>query len=122
MGGGKLTTRTEEYTAMSRELFRKAVEALDQDDLVQASEKLWGAAAHIIEAVAERHGWPHLDERDLYRTVDRLAAETGDRGLPALFAYASGLYTNSIENWRDRGFVEEGVGHIREFMEKMEAL
>jgi hypothetical protein len=122
MGGGKLTTRTEEYTAMSRELFQKAVEALAEDDLVQASWNLWESAARIVEAVAERHGWPHQDERDLYRTVDRLTAETGDSRLTVLFAYASGLYENSFENWRSRGFVKQGVDRIREFMEKMEAL
>ncbi len=117
-----MTTRTEEYTAMSRELFQKAVEALAEDDLVQASWNLWESAARIVEAVAERHGWPHRDYRDFYRTVDRLVAETGDSGIAFLFAYANGLYENSFENWRSRGFVQQAVERIREFIEKMEAL
>ncbi len=117
-----MTTRTEEYTAMSRELFRKAVEALEEDDLVQASEKLWGAAAQMVKAVAERRGWPHRQHRDLYRTVDRLAAETRDDGLTHLFGYASELHTNFYEHLRLRGFIEEGVGYIRELIDKLEAL
>ena len=117
-----MTTRTEEYTAMSRKFFREAVEALAEDDLVQASGKLWDAAAQMVEAVAERRGWPHNDHRDLYLIVERLACETGDVRLIDLFQYASGLEGNFYENWQPRGFVEEGVGQIGEFMEKMEAL
>ena len=117
-----MTTRTEEYTAMSRELFRKAVEALEEDDLVQASEKLWGAAAQMVKAVAERRGWPHRSHRDLYRTVARLAGETGDASLIDLFQYASGLHVNFYEHRRPRGFVQRGVGYMREFIDKLEAL
>ncbi len=117
-----MTTRTEEYTAMSRKFFREAVEALAEDDLVQASGKLWDAAAQMVEAVAERRGWPHHDHRDLYLIVERLAGETGDRRLIHLFQYASGLEGNFYENWQPIEFVQRGVEQIREFMEKMEAL
>ena len=117
-----MTTRTEEYTAMSRELFRKAVEALEEDDLVQASEKLWGAAAQMVKAVAERRRWRHRSHRDLYRTVDRLACETRDRRLRFLFEYASELHVNFYEHRRPRDFIEEGVVQVREFMEKLETL
>jgi hypothetical protein len=54
--------------------------------------------------------------------VDRLVDEIDDDELAILFAYASGLYYNSLENWWPKGFVQQGVEHIREFMEKMEAL
>ena len=49
-------SQTENYTSASRDMLRKAREALAQDDLVQASEKGWGAAARIVKGVAADEG------------------------------------------------------------------
>ena len=45
---------------------RKSREYLAGRDLHQASEKGWGAAAHMVKAVAATHGWRYqsLDEFD----------------------------------------------------------
>ena len=39
---------------MARDLLGKAHQALEDGDLIQASEKGWGAAAQAVKAVAER--------------------------------------------------------------------
>ena len=49
-----MTRAAPEHVTTSRELLAKAQEALDQDDLLQASEKGWGAAAHMVKGVAEK--------------------------------------------------------------------
>jgi hypothetical protein len=46
-------TQREKYTSASREFLAKAQEALELDDLAQASEKGWGAAAQMVKAVTE---------------------------------------------------------------------
>ena len=45
---------------------------------MQASEKLWGAAAHAILAVAMERGWRHGSHRDFVVAVRQLAEESGD--------------------------------------------
>ena len=54
-----------EHVSISREMLAKAEEALAQDDLLQASEKGWGAAAHMVRAIAERRGWAHKGHSEL---------------------------------------------------------
>ena len=49
-----MTTRAEGFTNTSAEFLAKAEDALSKDDLLQASEKAWGAAAHMVRAVAAR--------------------------------------------------------------------
>ena len=43
----------------------------------EACNKLWGAAAHAIKAVAEQRGWPHHAHDLLESAVDRLVREEG---------------------------------------------
>ena len=43
-----------EYAEVSRRLIRQAAEELERGDLIQASEKAWGAAAQAVKAIAEQ--------------------------------------------------------------------
>ena len=53
-----MTSQVEHYNSISRDFLSKARTYLTQDDLLQASEKGWGAAAHKVKSVAEARGWP----------------------------------------------------------------
>jgi hypothetical protein len=117
-----LTTRAEEYAALSREFLEKGREALEQGDLIQASEKLWGAAAQKVKAVAESRGWSHHGHRELFRVVSRLAQETGDTEIRNLFRLADSLHTNFYEHWMTQEYIEDSVGQIQELIERLEAV
>ena len=71
----------QKYTAASREFLDRAHEALAQDDLVQASEKGWGAAAQMVKTVAVKRRWRHSGHAALFQVVRRLVEETGDDDL-----------------------------------------
>jgi hypothetical protein len=98
----------------------KARETLQEDDLVQASEKLWDAAAQMVKGVAERRGWPHSSHRELFRVVRLIARETGDIQVLDLFQIANSLHTNFYENWMTREFVENSIGRMQEFISRLE--
>ena len=115
-------TLSDEHAITSRELFGKAGEALVQDDLLQASEKGWGAAAHLVKSVAQRRSWRHDGHRELYRAVNRLAQETGDNQIRLLFASASALHMNFYENWMPKEMVEESLSQVGDFLRKLEDL
>ena len=117
-----MATAAEEHVITSRELLEKALEAVDQDDLLRASEKGWGTAAHMVKGVAENRGWPHNGHRQLYQTVNRLAQESSDREIRILFNSASALHSNFYENWMPREMVEESMVQIKEFLEKLKGL
>jgi hypothetical protein len=113
---------TDEHLTIGWELLAKAEEAAAQKDLLQASEKGWGAAAHMVKGVAQRKGWRHNGHRELYQAVNLLAQETGDRKIRLLFSSASALHSNFYENWMPREMVEDNLAQVREFLRKLEGL
>ena len=117
-----MTTRTEYHNATARDFVARARLYLAEDDLLQASEKGWGAAAQAVKAVAEARGWPHDGHRQLFTTINRLAQETGDRRLSMLFHVANALHVNFYDGLMPRETVEDGVSQVAELVEKLEAL
>ena len=117
-----MTSATPEHMATGRELLAKAQEALEQNDLLQASEKGWGAAAHMVKGVAEKRGWPHNGHRELYQIVNRLAQETGERRIRVQFNSASALHSNFYEQWMPREMIEDGLAEVRDFLARLEEL
>ena len=54
-----------DHAAQAREFLTQAREHVAADHLHQASEKGWGAAAHMAKAVAAAHGWEYEKARPL---------------------------------------------------------
>ena len=116
-----MTTRAESYATASRDFLRKGREALEQGDLTQASEKLWGATAQMVKAVAEERGWAHGGHRELFQVVSRLAQDSADPTLRGLFHVANSLHSNFYENWMEGDMVAEGLDRVQELISKLEA-
>ena len=114
-----MTSQAQEYSSTSRDFLAKARAALAEDDLRQASEKGWGAAALAVKGLAQRRGWRHQGHRELFGVVARLVEETRDAELRSLFNIANSLHINFHENWMSRGWVEDGVGKMDEFLQKL---
>ena len=109
-----------EYRIASRQLLAQGFTELASGDARQASEKGWGAAAQMLKAVAEQRGWQHNSHGALYRVVDRLVQETGDRDIRTLFGAASGLHTNFYENWASSDSVEGWLQDMERLLDKLE--
>ena len=66
-----------EHRALKKYL-AEAKEFLSKEDLVQTSEKLWGAAALAVKMVAAKRGLKLEAHRSLWDFVSRLSRESGD--------------------------------------------
>ena len=117
-----MTAYAGEHRVISWHFFTKAGEALADEDLLQASEKLWGASAHMIKAVAEARGWQHNGHRELFQVVNRLVDETGDQEFRDLFDIADSLHINFYENRMHSKWIESRTKRIRGLLDKLEAL
>ncbi|MCY3580541.1 MAG: PaREP1 family protein [bacterium] len=106
----------------SQKLLVGARRHLAEGDLLQASEKGWGAAAQMVKSVAEARGWPHKSHHHLWRTISRLAKETGDAGIQTGFASASALHTNFYEGWMVVGNVVRYLDQVEDLLLKLESL
>ena len=117
-----MTSKASYYSSTSRDFLTKARSYLAEDDLLQASEKGWGAAAQMMKCVAESRGWRHNGHNLLYEAAGRLSDETRDPEIRTLFRLAGDLHINFYEGWLTREMVEDGLAQVAELLEKLEGL
>ena len=94
----------------------------DRGDLVQASEKAWGAAAQFLKALATQRGWGHESHQHLGQVADKLAAETGNPEISILFDRAESLHANFYEAYRSEASVRLGIDAMQQYLDIMEAI
>ena len=82
----------EDYRQQSRYFLAKSREYLAEDDLHQASEKGWGAAAWMAKAVAERQGWQYQRHDEFFDVMYRAEQAIGNPELKGLTDAANTLH------------------------------
>jgi len=112
----------EHYLNLNRKYLNEAEEFLAKADSVQASEKLWGATAEIVKAVAAKRSVELRSHRDLWQFVDKLADELTDPDIVKLFSIANALHQNFYEDWMPLSAVKRDLEAINQLNEKLEKL
>lgn len=112
----------EKYMALNTKYLHDAESLLTAGDYPQASEKLWGAVATLVKAVATTRHWRHSNHRDLRAAVSRLYRETGDSEYLDLFSTAEALHANFCEDFLEPEDVRHYATRARRLIEKLEAL
>lgn len=110
------------YLRLNGKFMREAEEFLATGDYVQAGEKLWGAAAEMVKAVAARRGIELRVHRSISEFVSRLHKENPRLGLAEDFHIANNLHTNFYEDWLDSEMILVGAEAVRRFANKMRGL
>ena len=113
---------TETTTDTARHYMAGAWKHLAEDDLLQASEKGWGATAQLVKAAAELRGWEHNSHRPLLLAAARLVDEEGDVRMCEQMQIAVLLGTNAGEGWLPRGSVARALTRVEEQLGKLEPL
>ena len=110
----------ETYANQSREFIALAHQELEQGDLLQASEKAWGAAAAAIKSVAEMRGWQHYAHTLIAAALWRISREHNRPRLLGMMAWASGLHQNYYEYRYGEEVVAEGIAQVAELLSILE--
>ena len=110
----------ETYANQSREFIALAHQELEQGDLLQASEKAWGAAAAAIKSVAEMRGWQHYAHTLIAAALWRISREHNRPRLLGMMAWASGLHQNYYEYRYGEEVVAEGIEQVAELLDILE--
>ena len=112
----------EEYKQTGRWLMDRAESEFSQGDLVQASEKAWGAAAQFLKALATQRGWAHETHQHLGQVADRLADETGNAEISNLFDRAESLHANFYKAHRGEASVRRGMDAMQVYLDILNAV
>ena len=99
-----------DHEAQAREFLAKSREYLAQGNLHQASEKGWGAAAHIAKAVASAQGWRYGNHSDFSQVLNQARRLTGDSALLGMSGIANELHINYYKRKRDLDAEAIGLG------------
>jgi len=106
----------DQYGALSEKYLAEGKDLVEKNDPVQASEKLWGAAALAIKMVAAKRGLKLERHGSLWEFVDEIAKELKDETIVRSFAVANGLHRNFYEAQMTKRAVTIALGEIERFI------
>ena len=110
------TEPIESHAVHSQRLLDHAAEMIERGDRLQASEKIWGAAAHRVKQIAAERNWPNNSHTDGFSIVHYIARQIGNRRLSDLFGLASDTHQNYYEDRLQLDMLEERLEAITEFL------
>src|SRR3990167_2806157 len=91
--------RLNKHTQLNGKFLNDAKTLLDKKDYVQASEKLWGATAQIIKAIALKRGKNLRSHESIKKYIVELSKELNDKTILGYFSIANSLHPNFYEDW-----------------------
>ena len=110
-----------QHQEISERFLSHAEEELEKGDLLQASEKAWGAVAHYVKSVAkEQADWDADSHAGVNRCAKELAEHTDDpEGNRTRLAAANSLHANFYESFYDEDMVKSGIKAARDLVSAM---
>ena len=94
--------RVDVYLKLHEKYVREAEEFYAKGDLVQSSEKYWGALTSLLNVIGEREKLPHYTHRDLRGIVEFLTKKMNDPEYSRLFSSAEALHANFYHNFMSK--------------------
>ena len=109
---------TERDQQISETMLEHAQEQFDSGDLIQASEKAWGAVAHCLKAIAGKRGWPNRSHANLRNNASWLMDRSSDPDLNRTkFMAIERLHNNFYEEVLEARDVRIGIAHAKSLIE-----
>ena len=108
--------KAQEYAEVALELLLQAQEELRKDDVRQAAEKAWGAAALAVKAYATwKEGKRLTSHKELWDYTIILRKELGS-WIHDTWMSANGMHTCFYEGWCSREHVESAIEEIEKLV------
>ena len=105
------------HEQIAQQFLEAADELFDQGDIIQVSEKLWGATAHAIKSVCVHRRWRHGKYAHLREAMQRLTEETGDGSLMDGFNIAYSHHLNFYSDSMEDDDVGTARGRVRRLVD-----
>ncbi len=113
---------TSEHIETARKFLLDADREFEQGDILQASEKLWGAASHVVLAEMRQRGIAPSGHKATINAVEQIAYDYEEPSLRSLFTSAEMLHANFYHGFLDIDRFLEHRNLTRQFVETMLAL
>ena len=111
--------QTQEHAQTAIDFLEAADREFASGDVLQGSEKLWGAARHAVMMAAQQRGWPYSKHGAVREAVNRIADEHNDEFLKAGFSVAEGFHANFYHGFKEDDSIEQDRPLVRRFIERI---
>lgn len=108
-----------EHAALAQQFLIDADREYEAGDIFQASEKLWGAANHVVIAEMQRRGIKSQKHAATTQFVRSFADDIEEPLLFANFKVAEGLHSNFYHGWMEDHQFEESRDLVNDFVNRM---
>ena len=106
----------ESHAAHSERMLAHAEAMLDAGDRLQASEKIWGAAAHALKAIADRRSWPYAHHADGRVIAAHIGKQAGNREIAPLFKSIEGMHVNFYDDTYSLEAIRDGLDEAKRLL------
>lgn len=106
----------EDHAVHSARMLEHAAEMIERGERLQASEKMWGAVAHRLIAIARARGWPYRAHNDAIVIARHIADKADNAQILDLFDTARGAHYNFYADEYDLDQLAERLARIRRRM------
>ena len=113
---------TQEHAQTAQNFLTVADDEFAAGDMLQGSEKMWGAAAHALKAIAEQRGWVSYEHALLYVIARQLSEEFHSHELYVRFMTASGLHSNFYGDFMDESAVRHSLSVTKAMLRQLEEI
>ena len=109
-------SQTEKHARLAEQLLEDAKRDLAAGDLVQGSEKLWGAASQAIKSYCASRNLPHAKYQHRRRAVIDLAEQSNNPFLRATFGIAESCHANFYNDWMEQEHLDTYLPDLEELV------
>ncbi len=102
-----------EHMRTARDFLEAADREFNAGDILQGSEKMWGAASHTVMAVSQRRGWAFGSHNAIRVAVGRLSEERDDPFIRAAFGVAEKFHANFYLDFMESEERRETIASVR---------
>ena len=119
-----IVATAEQHISISNQFLEQSEDEFRKGDLLQASEKAWGAVSHYVNAIARQRGWPLGSHRHLIDNAREVFTWDPDNAPHhrRLLRSIEALHSNFYQAFLDEDSVAEGIEDAKELIEALKAL
>ncbi|MXX52498.1 MAG: hypothetical protein F4Z35_00625 [Dehalococcoidia bacterium] len=111
-----------EHIQTAQDFLETANREFEAGDILQGSEKMWGAASHAVMAVSQRRGWPFGSHNAMREAARRLAGEYNDPFIEAAFGVAEKFHANFYHDFMESEERQSSAASVRLLVTRLTAM
>ena len=108
------------HVEISNRFLGQAEEEFEKGDVLQASEKAWGAIAHYVKSIAKVKDWPDGSHRNILCNAETLLELTSNPDdNKRRFSQVRDLHVNFYEEYMETNEVRSAIDDARALLDAM---